>query len=121
MPPSGPAGVEDEVSESSEELTARCEALASTQGGSGGASSSNQVWREVPSDIEEEEPPAWTGDLNAWTARSGVHARVWNLFSRECRSSEDDPIMVNEQLVVIFNGAPAATLRGGATGTAMES
>ena len=107
------------MSESSEELTARCEALASTQGGSGGASSSNQVWPQVPS--EEEAPPAWTGDLNAWTARSEVHARVWNLFSRECRSSEDDPILVNEQLMVIFNGAPAATLRGGATGTAMES
>ena len=46
--------------------------------------------------------PATMADLRSWIGRSEVHTRVWNLFSRDCRSSDDDPIIVDEHLSDIF-------------------
>ena len=47
---------------------------------------------------------ATLADLRSWIGRSEVHTRVWNSFSRCCRSSDDDPVMVDEDRLAIFKG-----------------
>ena len=46
--------------------------------------------------------PAAMAALWSWIGRSKVHKSVWTLFSRDCRSFDDDPVMVDENNLAVF-------------------
>ena len=42
-------------------------------------------------------------ELRRWTARSEAHTRVWDGFCRGTKTGEEDPVIVNQELLAIFH------------------